>query len=252
MNAGFASALLDPTAPCPPDLKTWNASDPVARFNVYRNNVIFSLTAALRETFTATCALLGAPHFERLARAFVRAHPPRSPVLWRYGVVAPSFADFLADHSATQPYLGDVARLEAQRVVAYHATDADAVKPEDIAALLTNPQQLAALRMRLHPSVNVVRSSCAIASLWEARQQDPPTAHIDPLAPEDALVLREQMAVRVLRLSPGDADFIERLQADATVADAAEAALVVAPAFDLAAILGVLIRYGGIAALHTD
>ncbi|MBK6864396.1 MAG: putative DNA-binding domain-containing protein, partial [Ideonella sp.] len=43
MSAAFARALLQPDAPCPAGLKTWNGSDPAKRFAVYRNNVVVSL-----------------------------------------------------------------------------------------------------------------------------------------------------------------------------------------------------------------
>ena len=43
----FAAALLDPGLPPPEGLITWNGSDPVRRFAVYRNNVIVSLVDAL-------------------------------------------------------------------------------------------------------------------------------------------------------------------------------------------------------------
>ena len=109
--AAWCAALLDPDREVPPGLSTWNGSDPAQRFAVYRNNVTVSLMDALAETFPVCQAMVGAPHFRDLARAFVRRHPPRSPVLARYGH---GFADFIAECTlaAPWPYLPDLARLE--------------------------------------------------------------------------------------------------------------------------------------------
>jgi uncharacterized protein (UPF0276 family) len=90
---GFAETLLDPRAPIPAGLRTWNGSDPARRFDVHRNNVVTSLTAALAATFPVVLELVGADFFQAMAREFVRAAPPASPVLAEYGE---AFADFVA------------------------------------------------------------------------------------------------------------------------------------------------------------
>ena len=87
----FAAALLDPDRPAPVGLSTWNGSDPAARFGVYRNNVAVSLIGALADTFPVTRELVGAPFFDAMARCFVAAEPPRSPVLAEYGNTFPDF-----------------------------------------------------------------------------------------------------------------------------------------------------------------
>ena len=113
MNAlsAWCAALLDPRRTIPASLVTWNGSDPVQRFAVYRNNVTVSLMQALADTFPVTLAVVGDLRFRDLARAFVRTQPPRSPVLAGYGR---GFAAFVADHEAAArwPCLPDLARLE--------------------------------------------------------------------------------------------------------------------------------------------
>ena len=84
-QAAWGTALLDPDRAVPAGLVTWNGSDPAQRFAVYRNNVTVSLMQALADTFPVCAASVGEARFRDLARAFVRAQPPRSPVLARYG-----------------------------------------------------------------------------------------------------------------------------------------------------------------------
>lgn len=136
-QALFAAALLDPDAPCPDGLTTWNGSDPARRFAVYRNNVIVSLIDALADTFPVTLELVGEAFFRAMAGIFVRRTPPRSTLLVDYGSGLPTFIErFEPAHPV--PYLADVARLEMLRVRAFHAADADPLTLDQIAQALTN------------------------------------------------------------------------------------------------------------------
>ena len=75
-----------------------------------------------------------------MARAFVAATPPRTPVLTTYG---DEFAEFIAAFEPARElaYLADVARLEAARTHAYHAADAVPVDAEPFAALDPDDRQ---------------------------------------------------------------------------------------------------------------
>ncbi len=75
-HAAFAEALLDPAAPCPPGLTSWNGSDPAQRFAIYRNNVIVGLIDALADTYPVTEELVGEAFF----RAMAREHTGGSPL----------------------------------------------------------------------------------------------------------------------------------------------------------------------------
>src|SRR5918911_1682786 len=84
----FAAALLDRSKPVPDGIR----SRPERRFAVYRNNVYVSLVAALATRFPVCRALVGDDFFGAMARDFVAAHPPRSPLLMTYG---DDFGDFI-------------------------------------------------------------------------------------------------------------------------------------------------------------
>lgn len=244
----FAAALLDPGAPCPAGLVTWNGSDPAQRFGVYRNNVTASLIDALADTFPVVVALVGPAFFRALAGEFARRSPPTSPVLAWYGE---AFADFIANFppAAGVPYLADVARLEYARVLAFHAADAAPVPTASLADRLAEPDTLPALSLRLHPSLQVVVSPYAITSLWGAHHGHGALATIDPGRAESALVLRHGLAVEVIALASGPAAFISALRAGTCLGEALLRASEADACFDPAPILGLLIGHDAIVGL---
>lgn len=238
--APFAAALLNPAAPCPQGLVSWNGSDPAQRFGVHRNNVTVSLVEALADTFPVVQQLVGDAFFRAMAGAFVRQSPPVSPVLAWYG---DAFADFVAAFppAAGVPYLADVARLEYDRVVAFHATDAEPVPVAEIAACLNDAAALPALRLQLHPSLQVIDSPFAIASLWGAHQGLGDLASIDPAQPECALVLRHGLSVEIISVPAAAGRFVAALQGGAALGAAVQQAGTDGTPFDPTPVLGLLI-----------
>lgn len=218
-QASCAQALLDPQAAPPAGLRTWNGSDPAQRWAVYRNNVLSSLVCALGDTFDVVRQLTGQAFFDTLATRFARAHPPCSPILATYGRDLPAF---IAQYgpAASLPYLADVARLEYARVQAFHAADAPGLSADALRARLAQPQTLPQSRLLLHPSVHVIVSAHAVASLWAAHQGLIELADVDADRAEGALVMRADDDAQVIGLSPAAARLIQALQAGATLGEA--------------------------------
>lgn len=247
----FAAALLADNDACPPGLTAWNQSDPAKRFAIYRNNVIVSLIDALADTYPVTQELVGEEFFRAMARLFVRAFPPHSPVLTFYGKDFPAFIETFPPAQGL-PYLADVARLEMLRVHAYHAADRGSLDSKQIAGLLANEAQLAECRFQLHSSVRMLQSAYAIVSLWAAHQAsdvDSALSGVDPQSAETALVLRAGLEVEISHIPTGAARFIEQLRQGAAFGQAAETGFAADAEFDLASILGVLIRSGALCAV---
>jgi hypothetical protein len=247
----FAAALLDARRAVPRGLCAWNGSDPAPRFAVYRNNVVVSLIQALADGFPVVQQLVGDEFFAAMARVYAVAHPPRSPVLAEYG---DGFADWIADFepAASLPYLPDMARLERARVRAFHAADATPLAADALSRRLAAPQHLVQARLALQPSLGVVQSAWAVASLWAAHQGDDAAAigavRLDEA--ESALVLREGDDVIVLPVPLTSAAFIQALAAGGALREAAATASALgdADAFDLAGSLALLIRHGALIA----
>lgn len=237
----FAAALLDPERPVPDALTSHTTRVPEKRFAVYRNNVVVSLVDALATRFPATQRIVGEEFFRAMARIYVSAEPPRSPLLMQYGDTFPAFiARF--EPAAEIVYLADVAEIEAARTRAYHAADA---MPLDAALLHEiNQSELGALRFVPHPSAEIVRSPHPAVTIWAMNAGERTLAPIESWRSEDALVVRPALDVEVRTLPPGGAAFLLALFAGKTLAEAAAEAMADIEGFDLTANLAGMISSG--------
>jgi Putative DNA-binding domain len=236
---GFAQALLDTAAPVPRGVVAGDAREARRRFAVHRNNVVAGLVKTIETRFPAVQKIVGDDFFAAMARAFVIACPPRSPVLASFG---DEFAAFIGAFEPARelPYLADVARLEAARTRAYHAADAAPVGAADLAGL--DAAAIAGLRIKLHPSVQIVRSQHPIVTIWAMNSGERTLAPIETWAAEDALIVRPNLDVEVRLLPPGGAVFLHALAEGRSLGEAAARAG--SAAFDLTANLSGLIGWG--------
>lgn len=248
-HADFARALLDPDAPVPANVSTWIGADPSERFAVYRNNVVVSMTDALADTFPAAHELVGDEFFREMAKVFLMQRPPTGRVMAFVGSEFPAFVDGF-EPARVVPYLADVTRLEMARVRAYHAADIAPVSAGTLRAALADFNTLHRLGLRVHPSVDVIRSAHAIYGLWAAHQGEVRIEDVRPDVPESVLVFREHLDVFVERISPAEAAFIKGLLTEWSLARAANTAISIDAEFDLVGALSRLLGRGLIS--HTD
>ena len=238
----FAAALGEPSA-APPVMTRGRLGAPdVRRFSVYRNNVAVGLVGALEARYPASRRIAGDDAFRALARAFIRARKPRSPVMIAYGE---DFPEFVAACAGTEPCLADVARLENAWVEAYHAADEDAAMVADLAEL--SPDSLPEARIAFHPAARFLRFSTPAGSIWAAAQGCAGPAEPVAGVAEDAIVTRPDADVRVRVLPPLAYDFALKLRDGATLIEAAEA--MNDPAFDFGTHLVGLVESGAVASL---
>ena len=155
VQAEFAAALLDPAAPVPDGIVGPGRRPAPRRFAVYRNNVTSALANAVAGSFPAVRRIVGEDFFRAMARDYVRAEPPTSPVLHDYGTTFPDFIARFAP-AAPLPYLPDVARIERRWFEAYHAEEADPLPPAALSGL--GEAELPGLTFTMHPSLRLVGS----------------------------------------------------------------------------------------------
>lgn len=239
-QATFREALLRPDAAVPEGLGDGHGGPAGRRFAVYRNNVAVGLTDAVLEGFPTLRALLSEEALRAIAAPFLRAHPPSSPLMFRYGAALPAFLDDFAPLAHLE-YLPDVARLDLALRAAYHAADATPLDPARLSEL--PPEALAGARLTLAPALRLLRSPWPLYQIWQLAHHDgpPPQARA-----EDLLIARPAFDPQVYLLPPGGAVFLQALARGAPTAEAVEVASAETPAPDLPAILGLLLQGGAL------
>lgn len=207
-----------------------------AALEIYRNNYRGNLQGALAAAYPVTEALVGEDFFRMMARHFIAQRPSRSGNLHHYGAELADFIRTFAPASGLA-YLPDVARLEWACHLAYFAPDADALDVARLARLA--PEDLAALRLLLHPACALVKSGFPVATIWQAHQPGMPADfHIDlDAGGEQALVCRLSDAVGVHLLTAAEADWVERVADGMPLGAALSATLAGHPEFSLQATL---------------
>lgn len=231
-QSDFAAALLNPQAPVPPGIVGPDGLAAPKRFSVYRNNVALSLTRALEASFPTVRKLVGEAFFAALAGEFLRAHPPQSRILMLYGAEMPEFLQRFQP-VAHLGYLPDVARLDQAMRESYHAADSSPLPETEFQRLVG--ADIAALRLRLAPSLRLVRSRWPVVSIWAANHEGGPAPKA---VAEDALVLRPEFDPRPRVLPAGGGAFVAGLMEGRALGDCVDLA---GPEMDLAAVLGVMI-----------
>ncbi|GAB4358255.1 MAG: DNA-binding domain-containing protein [Oricola sp.] len=246
--AGFRSAVFDPARYKPAEITGPHGKKAVRRFNVYRNNVVLGLVNVLVDYFPATARITGDNFFRAMAREFVRAHPPSSPLLFLYGTGFPAFIESFAP-AASMPYLADVARVERAWLTAYHAADLEPLAPAALGAV--PPDRLAEAVFAPHPATGLVRSPYAVFEIYDANCNAQTVGPIEIGRPQSVLVTRPGLDVEVTALPDGDDAFFESLIAGATLGEAAEAGLRAADGFDIDNAIRGLLQTGAFAAVAT-
>ncbi len=181
---------------------------------IHRNNFFYATRRALAGLYRTVEALVGVDFFAVMARDFILADPPGSPVMMDYGAEFPSF---IARYPAVRDlaYLPDVAAFEWEMHQVRHAAEAKALEPDDLAAL--SPAALIRLELSLIPAARVFVSDYAVARLWHAHWVEPlklsSLGSIDE--PTCVLIVRRDLEVSVINLTWGQAVLLEGLEGGA-------------------------------------
>lgn len=225
-------------APHSPPLQLFNGAkaDTAQRFEVYLNNVRSARVDALRQSFPAIERLLGTDYFGAAAALFVRTHPPRSAVLYRYG---DQFGAFLQQLPALadMPWLAEVAQIERARIRAFHAADR---QPFTLSPATAGLGRQLTMRLSWHPSLSLLHASSPAYSLWASQMHDTAAPAAEQWAPEHTLVWRQGFELRCERLSGEQSNLLALFEDGRSLAEAAAAGTrpPAAVSQDLALLLG--------------
>jgi hypothetical protein len=206
-----------------------------ARIAIYRNAIFANYRRALSATYPVVRRLIGAPMFDDIVFAFVRAHPSTCGDLNVYGDALHRFLSAYAPLS-DRPYLADVARLEWAVDEASRASDCSRAADAVLAAMsAVAPERLPALRLTLDPSCRLLTSAYPILRIWNDHQDDTSTPDVVIDGRADAvLVRRDPQGVVLERIAAGEHAWLDVLAAGGTLEAAIDAAQSADSTFDLA------------------
>ncbi len=192
----------------------------VARMNVYRNNVMFSLTQAMTKQFPVVATVVGEKFFLALARDYLQAHPPEEPELTFIGQ---TFPEFITSHPHCEqlPYLADLARLEWHCQRALHSVDDPVLAPEELANI--DPELLGDQILTLHDSAILLQSDFPVSLIWQEHSGDNPSPIDLVNAPSThALIYRKGFVVNVVTLAQPAFDFLQVTKKGASISQSWE------------------------------
>jgi hypothetical protein len=244
-DACFAQAVLDPQRSPPSHLCAPDPASLERRFAVHRNTFVSGMIESLSASFPVVAALVGPDFFQWMARSYVFARPPTSPLPLEHALGFPDFVGSF-EPAAGLEYLHDVARLEAARLRACHARDEPPIDPATLRALTSPPERLWLARVTLHPSTYWLESGYAVWTLWQAHQAGADhvakaVAAVDVELSEGAIVFRPALEVLTQPLPDGGGVFLAALEASLTLGEAIDSAMRQSRSADPASLLGLLL-----------
>jgi len=142
---------------------------------IYRNAYAARLREALENDHPVLGRYLGDALWARMCDGYIAAHPSRVRSLRHFGESLPEYVANVEPFSAS-PQLAELARLERRLLDCFDAADADRA---DWHSLLEMPgADWPGLRLRFHPSVQVLEHAWNSIEVWNAMKQDdvPPVA----------------------------------------------------------------------------
>jgi hypothetical protein len=249
LQGAMTEALLSgDAAPLAGELILPNA-DALRRFSIFRNNTFLSLTRHLEAVFPVTARLGDERFFRYAAFEFVKAHPPREPLLSRYGSALPRFlAKFPACRSA--PILPEMASLEWAVHSALTAAEHAPLAPSVLAEI---GQSAPNLRLMLQPSLHFAVARWPLLPLWQGTHAE--DRLLDRRITRTA-IFRSADRVRFAELSSSRFAFWHSLARREQLECAAARALARDPMFGLVEEILALFRAGLVIAvddsMHTD
>ena len=134
------------------------------RLAIYGDGYFARLVECLLDDYPALAHLLGAEEFESLARAYVVAHPSRSPSLNAYGAGMVAFLRQRPEPWAT--FAAELAELEWALVTVIHAETRPALAPDALASV--RPEDWARARLVPSPALAVLAFRYPVNTFYQA------------------------------------------------------------------------------------
>ena len=171
LQRAFQDYLLAASDAFQVSVRDTSKADRVTLLGVYRDGYALRLIEALTTDYPGVMAMAGPADFDRMARAYIAAHPSRHPSVRWYGR---DLADFLATtepYSAT-PAAAEMARFEWALGEAFDSPDSAPIAAD---ALMALPQDAwETLAFTTLPSLRRLVLAFEAPQAWQRREEVEP------------------------------------------------------------------------------
>ena len=144
-------------------------ADAAQRIDVYAHAYRLRLIEVLTNDYPALVAVAGAEQFERIARAYIDAHPSRHPSVRWFGR---HLRMFLRAHEHAQSLHAELAAFEWAQGEAFDAGDAPILTLEDVARI--PPVQWPHMSFEPHPSLRRLELTWNVPATVQAVEDETP------------------------------------------------------------------------------
>ncbi|MBI3307468.1 MAG: putative DNA-binding domain-containing protein [Candidatus Omnitrophica bacterium] len=196
----------------------------VERIAVYAGGLIARTEEAFSEVYEAIRFVIGAARFHELAHAYSRHYPSAH---YNLTYIGRRLAEFLKSPDCTDlmkdfPFLSDLARLEWQVTMAFHAFDEGPMDPSRLKEI--TPEAWEKIRFIFQPSVSVMTSAWPVLDIWQARKLSIQQVDIDLVdRPQSILISRQGVKVQCGLISEESYFLLEKLLSKISLGEALEA-----------------------------
>jgi len=186
-----------------------------ARVDIYANMYFYRILDALKEDFRSTLAVLGEDNFHNLITGYLLEYPPTEPSISDCGR---HLADYLRDHPLREgmPFITDLGKLERAIVEVFQGPDAVALESDSLSAVA--PEDWPAMRLRIHPSAQILALDWGVSELLRAVEEHLPRKPAERGAVK-VLVWRRNARVFYRDLESAEADALGAASRGATFAE---------------------------------
>jgi len=185
------------------------------RLDIYRNNVLHSLSSALGDLYPVIKKLIGDDFFKIIAIEFICKLPPHHAALLHYGE---KFSEFIKTFEGCDHlhFLPDVAVLEFYYNQAYHSDDADIFDPQQLSTVA--PESLGDVTFSCHPSLKLLKSLWPVDDIWHENQKEiPEIINLDSTEGVNLLIYRLGLNVQLVNLEDNCFVFLKQLVSGKTI-----------------------------------
>ena len=184
---------------------------PAEQVDIYRRQFWLRHIDSLREDHPGLCYILGDDGFEAFCRAYLSAHPPRTPSLRELGADVAAFAEGWEGFDPQRRALAvEMARYELAFVDVFDGADVPPLDPQKLAALPDEAWETA--RIVLHPLMARMRFDYPVHRLRyairEGKQPELPAAE-----PTRVVLFRRDLVIHYEELQPLAHELLEALAA---------------------------------------